>query len=197
MVTTLAKGPIEKDAHCNVQLSGTGVLGDLLADMIRKELGIKRVRADTFGYLQRSFLGCTSETDAHEAREVGEKAVQFAIWHDLDGSVAIVRVGDYAVQYALVPLEEVAGKTRTMADEYINEQENGVTSAFRNYAEPLISSLGPIDRIAAPVVEKIEKARNSFNQMTREENRNVPGSVGKGREIFAERSKRFSSQKRP
>jgi 6-phosphofructokinase 1 len=48
---------LEKDAHGNVQLSGTGALGDLLAEMVRKKLNIKRVRADTFGYLQRSFFG--------------------------------------------------------------------------------------------------------------------------------------------
>ena len=49
--------------------------------------GIKRVRGDTFGYLQRSFFGCVSEVDQREAREVGEKAVQFAMGGDGDGSV--------------------------------------------------------------------------------------------------------------
>ena len=43
-----------------MQLSGTGALGDYLANLITKKLpkpgGKKlRVRADTFGYLQRSF----------------------------------------------------------------------------------------------------------------------------------------------
>ncbi len=46
--------------------------------LVRDKLKIKRVRSDTFGYLQRSFLGCVSEVDAHEAREVGERAVQIA-----------------------------------------------------------------------------------------------------------------------
>ena len=36
------------------------------------------VRADTFGYLQRSFLGCVSDVDQQEARAVGEQAVAFA-----------------------------------------------------------------------------------------------------------------------
>ncbi|HNW35316.1 MAG TPA: diphosphate--fructose-6-phosphate 1-phosphotransferase, partial [Candidatus Ozemobacteraceae bacterium] len=57
----------ETDAHGNIQLSGTGALGDLLADLIKKELKIKRVRADTFGYLQRSFVGIVSEVDQAEA----------------------------------------------------------------------------------------------------------------------------------
>jgi 6-phosphofructokinase 1 len=42
----------EFDAHGNVQLSGTGSLADFLAAKIKAELGVKRVRADTFGYLQ-------------------------------------------------------------------------------------------------------------------------------------------------
>jgi len=34
-----------------IQLSGTGALGDLLADEVKKKLKISRVRADTYGYL--------------------------------------------------------------------------------------------------------------------------------------------------
>ncbi len=155
IVTTLSQGDVEKDAHGNVQLSGTGALGDVLANLIKRETDIKRVRADTLGYLQRSFLGCTSETDAHEAREVGEKAVQYSVWHDVDGSVAIKRVGDYAVEYQLLDLEDVAAKTKTMSDELINEAGNGVTSEFRRYARPLIGDLAVRDRIAAPAIHRI------------------------------------------
>ena len=45
----------EIDTHGNIQLSGSGALGDLLANEIKTKLEISRVRADTFGYLQRSF----------------------------------------------------------------------------------------------------------------------------------------------
>ena len=107
---TLA-GSAERDAHGNVQLSGTGVIGDLLAAQVKSKLKIKRVRADTFGYLQRSFLGVVSDRDAHEAREVGEIAVQYAMWDNVDGSVVIRRpVLNYSVSYDLVPLKEVAGQ---------------------------------------------------------------------------------------
>ncbi len=78
IITRLGAGGIEKDAHGNVQLSGTGALADLLCEQIKTRLNIKRVRGDTFGYLQRSFLGCVSEVDQHEARAVGERAVQVA-----------------------------------------------------------------------------------------------------------------------
>ena len=137
IVTQLMQN-VEKDAHGNVQMSGTGALGDLLSDQIRAKLNIKRVRADTFGYLQRSFFGCVSDVDQHEAREVGEKAAQFAIWHNLDGSITIHRTGDYSVDYQLSKLEDIGGKTKHMPDEFINKEGNHVTDAFRDYVRPLL-----------------------------------------------------------
>ncbi|HIJ64877.1 MAG TPA: 6-phosphofructokinase [Candidatus Hydrogenedentes bacterium] len=145
----------EKDAHGNVQLSGTGALGDLLAAWVREETDIKRVRADTLGYLQRSFLGCVSEVDQFEAREVGEKAAQYAIWHNKDGSVAIRRIGDYAVEYFIAELEEVARDSCIMPDEFVNDDGNYITEAFIRYARPLIGTLPIMERIAAPTVAKV------------------------------------------
>ena len=156
MITKL--NPIEeRDDHGNIQLSGTGALGDLLADTIRRELKLKRVRADTLGYLQRCFIGCRSDRDAHEAREVGEKAVQYAMWDNIDGSVVIRRpVLDYGVDYELVPLERVAGKTRHMPDHFINAAGNGVTADFHAYCRPLLGSGVPeAHRLRAPAVPKI------------------------------------------
>ena len=89
----------ERDAHGNMQLSGTGALGEQLSNLIKEKLGIKRVRSDTLGYLQRSFLGCVSDVDQREAREVAERAVQYAMWDNVDGSVTINRTGDYSVNY--------------------------------------------------------------------------------------------------
>jgi 6-phosphofructokinase 1 len=131
---------LEHDAHGNVQLSGSGALADLLCEEIKEKLKIKRVRGDTFGYVQRSFIGCVSDVDAREAREVGEKAVQFAMWGDRDGSVAIKRTGFYSADYELVPLEAVAGKTRVMEDEFIAASGTDVTDAFRLYLRPLLGS---------------------------------------------------------
>ena len=134
-------GDLERDAHGNVQLSGTGALADLLCEEIKAKLGIKRVRGDTFGYLQRSFLGCVSQTWTSGRRsEVGEKAVQYAFHGDRDGSVAIKRVGYYSVDYELLPLAAVAGKTRTMEDHFISDSGTDVTDAFRLYLRPLLGS---------------------------------------------------------
>lgn len=131
---------LETDAHGNVQLSGSGALADLLCEEIKAKLGIKRVRGDTFGYVQRSFVGCVSDVDQREAREVGEKAVQYAMWGERDGSVAIKRTGFYSVDYELVPLEDVAGKTRVMDDAFITDNGTDVTDAFRLYLRPLLGS---------------------------------------------------------
>lgn len=131
---------LERDAHGNVQLSGTGALADLLCEEIKSKLKIKRVRGDTFGYLQRSFIGCVSDVDQREAREVGEKAVQYAMWGQRDGSVTIKRTGFYSVDYELVPLDVVAGKTRVMEDAFITESGTDVTDAFRMYLRPLLGS---------------------------------------------------------
>ncbi len=140
IITQLATQGVEKDAHGNVQLSGTGALADLLCEQIRNKLGIKRVRGDTFGYLQRSFVGCVSDVDAREAREVGEKAVQYAMWGDRSGSVAIRRTGFYSVDYELQALSDVAGKTRTMEDDFIADSGTDITDLFRLYLRPLLGS---------------------------------------------------------
>lgn len=155
MVTKLAE-QVEHDAHGNVQLSGNGALADMLSDQIKNKLNINRVRGDTLGYMQRSFIGCVSDVDQNEAREVGEKAVQFAMWGTTDGSVAIKRTGFYSVDYELEPLEKIAGKTKVMPDEFIDDSNTDVTDAFRMYLRPLLGSGMPdAYRLRAPYVPKI------------------------------------------
>jgi 6-phosphofructokinase 1 len=159
IITKLAS-TVEKDAHGNVQLSGTGALADLLCEEVKNKLGIKRVRGDTFGYLQRSFVGCVSDVDQREAREVGEKAVQYAMWAGKNGSVAIRRIADYAADYPLIPLDTVAGKTRVMEDELIAPAGNDVTPKFFDYLRPLLGSGVPeVARLRAAKVEKVGKAK--------------------------------------
>ncbi len=162
IITRLAKD-VEKDAHGNVQLSGTGALADLLTAAIRENTDIKRVRGDTFGYLQRSFMGCVSDVDRKEARRVGERAAKFANSGaqgvKRDGSVTIHRTGNgdaYGVEYKLSPLEDVAGKTKVMADEFIAKDSPDVTGAFVEYLGPLLGSdLPEAHRLEADRVKKI------------------------------------------
>ena len=150
---------IERDQHHNIQLSGTGALADLLCEEIKSNLKIKRVRGDTLGYLQRSFLGCVSDVDQREAREVGRKAVQYAMQGAQDGSVTICRTDSDAVGYKLTALTEVAGKTRTMPDAFISANDTDVTNAFRLYLHPLLGSDMPeAYRLRLTPVQKIPKS---------------------------------------
>jgi ATP-dependent phosphofructokinase / diphosphate-dependent phosphofructokinase len=139
----------EIDPHGNVQLSGTGALGDLLARELKARTGYARVRADTFGYLQRSFPGIASPVDAREARAVGAAAVRVAATQNGNGSIAIVRHtgARYRVMYKPVPLRKVARRTRHMPARFIAKAGNDVTPAFLAYAAPLVGALPPIARL--------------------------------------------------
>ena len=90
---------------------------------------------------------------------MGEKAVQFAMWGDRDGSVAIQRTGYYSADYSLLPLEAVAGKTRVMEDEFIAPSGTDVTDAFRLYLRPLLGSgIGDAFRLRPAPVAKVLNA---------------------------------------
>ncbi|MBN1149674.1 6-phosphofructokinase [candidate division WOR-3 bacterium] len=153
IINTLSKGEREVDSHGNVQLSGTGALGDMLSNIVRTELKIKRVRSDTFGYLQRSFLGCVSESDSTEARECGEMAVVYSSVTESDGSVTIRRKGEYEVEYDLTPLNEVAGKTKLMPKEFYDADQNNVTKSFMLYAKPLVGAFPDSVKLSARKIE--------------------------------------------
>jgi ATP-dependent phosphofructokinase / diphosphate-dependent phosphofructokinase len=149
----------ERDAHGNMQLSGSGALGDYMADLIKRKLtppGGKppRVRADTFGYIQRSFPGCVSEVDSQEARRVGEMAVRYSVDAGISGSVAMRRRPGpyYDIEYFLTPLSTVAKETKHMSPEYI-EGGNNITQAFIDYVKPLVGRLpeiGSFDELKFP-----------------------------------------------
>ena len=156
-VAIAAKFSKEVDAHGNVQLSGSGALGDLLANEVKTKLQISRVRADTFGYLQRSFPGIVSAVDAKEARTVGSLAVKHAVASQyMSGSVAIRRKPGkkYQVYFELVPLQSVAKETRHMPAEFINDEGNNVTKAFIDYAAPIVGPLPKIGRFKGAKVPK-------------------------------------------
>lgn len=142
---------VEKDSHGNVQLSGSGVLGDFLGDLIKDQLKIKRVRSDTFGYLQRSFPGlAVSETDAAEARMVGRMAVQLSTDESKrEGSVAMIRTSNspYTIETTFTSIKNVARETKHMDASYIKDG-NDITQAFIDYAKPLVGKLPAVGTLA-------------------------------------------------
>jgi 6-phosphofructokinase 1 len=146
----------ETDSHGNVQLSGTGALGDLLANEIKTRTKITRVRADTFGYLQRSFPAMISEVDAREARQVGAAAVKCSCTQNTDGSIAIRRKAGrkYEVYFERVPLRSVARDTKEVPSKFISKAGNDVTKAFIDYASPIVGELPKPGRFKGVPVKK-------------------------------------------
>ena len=73
-----------------------------------------------------------------------------------NGSVAIKRTGFYSVDYELLPLADVAGKTRTMEDVFLSASGTDVTDAFRMYLRPLLGSGMPeVFRLRPNAVAKV------------------------------------------
>jgi 6-phosphofructokinase 1 len=150
----LMRGPGEVDAHGNVQLSGSGALGDGLADLVKAGLTPKggkspRVRADTFGYLQRCWP-YASPVDAEEARRVGRYAAELAAKGDASASVILVRVGNapdaYRSECARADLSAVARRTRHVPAEFISGT-NDISAAFDAYCLPLVGELPKMGRL--------------------------------------------------
>lgn len=135
----------ERDSHGNVQLSGSGALGDSLTSLLKRRLGEKlRVRADTLGYLQRSFPTVVSDADAREARLVGRAALRAALdpAGPKSGSIALRRLDGprYACDTFVTPLAKVAKNTRSMPAGFL-AGTNGIAAAFVSYARPLAGDL--------------------------------------------------------
>jgi ATP-dependent phosphofructokinase / diphosphate-dependent phosphofructokinase len=150
----LMPGPGEVDAHGNVQLSGSVALGDGLADLVRSGLTPKggkapRVRADTFGYIQRCWPH-PSPVDAEEARAVGRYATELAAKGDRSASVIILRTSNapdaYRSACGRADLSAVARRTRHVPPELISGS-NDVSAAFHTYCRPLVGDLPTMERL--------------------------------------------------
>jgi 6-phosphofructokinase 1 len=148
------RGPGEVDAHGNVQLSGSGALGDGLADLVKSGLkpqGGKspRVRADTFGYIQRCWPHA-SPVDTEEARAVGRYAAELAAGGETSASVIIVRTSNapdaYRSECTRAALSAVARRTRHVPAEFISGS-NDVSAAFYAYCRPLLGELPKLARL--------------------------------------------------
>jgi len=144
----------EVDAHGNVQLSGTGALGDGLGDLVKSGLTPKggkapRVRADTFGYIQRCWPH-PSPVDSEEARAVGRYAAELAAGGEAHASVIIVRTSNaldaYRSECARADLSAVARRTRHVPAEFILGS-NDVSAVFHAYCRPLVGELPKLQKL--------------------------------------------------
>ena len=136
------------DSHGNIQLSGSGALGDTLTNIVSEYIEGARVRADTFGYLQRSFIADVSSVDAEEAERVGQHAV-VASRESQSGSVILKRQFSekYYCEVGTTELRKVAKHTKEMPSEFIDSTKPYVTNEFFEYAMPLTGGIEPKTQI--------------------------------------------------
>jgi 6-phosphofructokinase len=125
---------LERDAHGNVKLSGTD-LGAAFEQALADGLPGKRARVDTLGYLPRGAISMISPVDASEAFQAGAFAVEAA--GKGGGSVALQFDGTRTVT-RLVPLSNVAGKTRHMPDDFLKPDENQMSETGLAYLKRLL-----------------------------------------------------------
>ena len=136
------------DSHGNIQLSGSGALADTLTNIVSEHIDGARVRADTFGYLQRSFLADISEVDAEEAERVGRHSVVASLELQ-SGSVILKRQlsETYYCDVDVVDLDKVAKNTKDMPEEFLDIEKPYVTNEFFKYAMPLTGGIEPKTQI--------------------------------------------------
>ena len=132
------------DGFGHAQLGG---LASMLADTVKNELGCK-VRGIELSLLQRCAAHCASKTDVDESYMSGKAAVENAVAGKPDympGFKCTRDANGYKCEIELLPLSEVANTEKKVPRDWINEEGNGVTQAFIDYAMPLIEgeNVGP------------------------------------------------------
>ena len=110
-----------------------------LAGLITKKLGYKS-RSEKPGLLGRASIAWQSDIDRGEAEMCGREAVRAAVRGETGKMIAIRRTSseDYVSATFLADIQEVMMTERKMPDEFINEEGNGVTEAFKNWCRPLL-----------------------------------------------------------
>jgi 6-phosphofructokinase 1 len=151
-VIALSEGAVTDTGLTEVDAFGHRMKGgaaDYLAALIGDRLGLK-VRMDKPNYLQRSFCLTMSQVDADEAYRAGRAAVRLALSGQSGMMVTLERQpGEaYRCDMGAAPLDEIANAEKLLPDDYLAPEGNDVTSAFMDYARPLIGgALPPVGRL--------------------------------------------------
>jgi len=116
----------------------------VLADRLSRNLRV-RVRHEKPGTIQRSMAPCTSNIDATEAFLTGQMAVRYAVQGQTDIMVTLVREEGphYHCVTSMAPLKNIANQERPMPAEFFDASAGQVTTAFLDYARPLIGTTLP------------------------------------------------------
>ena len=147
------------DGFGHAQLGG---LAATLANIMKERTGAK-VRGIELSLLQRCAAHCASQTDIDEAYLSGKTAVEEMLKGTTDKMVGFKCTRDengYKCEIELLPLSEVANTEKKVPRDWINEEGNGVTQAFVDYALPLIEgdNVGP-KQSGLPRFAKLKKIK--------------------------------------
>ncbi|MEA3399657.1 MAG: 6-phosphofructokinase [Armatimonadota bacterium] len=119
--------------------SRLGGVAQWLGEVLEEAIGV-RARYDKLGNLQRSFAATTSQVDLDQAYAVGKAAVEWAVEGQTDIMVTIERENDdpYEWEVGATSLMSVAGESKAVPREWINEEGNDITEEFVTYCRPLL-----------------------------------------------------------
>jgi len=124
------------DVFGHKYLSGTG---KVLEGIVKEKIGCK-VRSIELSLLQRCASHIASLTDITESVKVGMGAVDAAV----SGKTAVMMTferaesEEYSVSVGCADIAGIANEIKTVPDEYINAEGNGITDAGLRYLAPLI-----------------------------------------------------------
>lgn len=124
------------DVFGHKYLSGTG---KVLETMVKEQIGCK-VRSLELSLPQRCAAHIASLADIEESLSVGAAGVRFAA----DGHTGVMTVmerdagEEYSIKYGVMDIKDIANEIKTVPDEYINSDANGVTDLCLDYLKPLI-----------------------------------------------------------
>jgi 6-phosphofructokinase 1 len=145
-VVVAGEGLVDKDGNYVAVESGDagaaaqfGGVGDHLKEIVESQVGAK-VRIARLGVAQRAAAHLASKTDSDEAFLVGQAAVKAAINGESEKMITLVRgeTDTYSCETGLVAIGELAGNTKKLPREWINEDGVSMNFQFYRYATPLI-----------------------------------------------------------
>ena len=125
------------DVFGHKYLAGTG---KVLESIVKNRIGCK-VRAVELSLTQRCASHMASLTDINESVTVGKGAVEAAIGGKTGVMMTIERgeAEEYSSYIGCADIAGIANAIKTVSDEYINEEGNGITEAGIAYLKPLIA----------------------------------------------------------
>ncbi len=153
IVVVASEGLKDKDGNPVVRpifkVGRSTYFGDVsahLANLVIQRLGYK-ARGEKPGLLGRASISLQSKCDKEEAELAGRTACRAVLSGESGKMVAFKRVSTkpYQIETFLVSIDEVMMHEKTMPKEFINEEGNGVTDAFREWCRPLLGE--PLNRM--------------------------------------------------